>query len=89
MSAWSKRRRKPYTASGIRRLRCIRCGDRPAVHQWQICADGNHYRPLCIECDVRLNAMVLRFMNHPRPGPLMSAYLERATPAQQQENADE
>ncbi len=43
-------RRKPYTARGIVRLACFRCG-RPARFQWSICADGNVQRPLCGECD--------------------------------------
>lgn len=55
-------RRIPYTDRGIRRLKCIRCKIRPAVHQWQVCADGNVYRPICIPCDIALNRLVLRWM---------------------------
>ena len=54
-------RRKPYTAIGIRRLRCIRCGDQ-AKYQWQICADGNTWRPICAECDYELNKLVMLWM---------------------------
>ena len=54
-------RTKPYTKIGIRRLSCFRCGAQ-AEHQWQICADGNQYRPICCKCDVELNGVVLRFM---------------------------
>jgi hypothetical protein len=54
-------RRKPYTEIGIRRLPCVRCGSK-ARFQWQICADGNIWRPLCGECDVALNAMVMRWV---------------------------
>jgi len=54
-------RKKPYTEIGIKRKRCYRCG-RVAGTQWQICSDGNVYRPLCIECDIELNDMVLRWM---------------------------
>lgn len=53
-------KRTPYTARGIKRVKCFRCGG-PAVHQWNICADGG-YRPLCIECDIALNRLVLSFM---------------------------
>lgn len=74
MSEWTTRRRKPYTAAGIQRLRCIRCDEQQAVHQWQICADGNNYRPVCADCDVMLNHLVLRFMNHPKPSALMERY---------------
>lgn len=42
-------RKKPYTVIGIRRMKCFRCG-RPARHQWQICADGSQYRPICGAC---------------------------------------
>lgn len=54
-------RKKPYTLTGIRRLKCFRCGNQ-AVHQWQICADDNVYRPICLECDIALNEMVLKWM---------------------------
>lgn len=56
---WKKHgRKKPYTVIGIERLPCFRCGN-PAYHQWQICADGNLYRPVCLDCDIELNEMVL------------------------------
>lgn len=54
-------RKTPYTERGIRRLPCFRCGE-PACHQWQVCADGNVYRPICLKCDVALNRLVLRWM---------------------------
>jgi hypothetical protein len=57
-------RKTPYTVAGIRRLKCYRCGQ-PAVHQWQICADGNVWRPLCLACDIALNRMVLVWMGFP------------------------
>lgn len=54
-------RRKPYTAIGVRRLKCVRCGE-PAVHQWQICSDGNLYRPICNECDAGLNELAMQYV---------------------------
>lgn len=69
-------RRKPYTAAGIRRLPCFRCGA-PAVHQWNVCADGNLFRPLCLECDIALNQTVLRFMNDPDRAAKLKAYRKR------------
>ena len=54
-------RKTPYTETGIRRLKCFRCDSR-AEFQWQICSDGNVYRPLCPRCDVEMNEMVLKFM---------------------------
>lgn len=57
-------RLKPYTAAGIRRLKCYRCGER-ATQQWSICSDGNLHRPLCTVCDVALNELVLEWMRMP------------------------
>ena len=55
------KRVKPYTEIGIKRLKCFRC-DNKATQQWQICADGNVYRPICSQCDVVLNYLVMDFM---------------------------
>ena len=57
-------RREPYTEAGVRRLPCVRCRRR-AMFQWNACADGNLWRPLCLECDVELNRLVLRWMGDP------------------------
>jgi hypothetical protein len=54
-------RKKPYTQIGIKRLKCFRCG-KQAEHQWQICADNNIFRPICRECDIALNELVLKWM---------------------------
>jgi len=54
-------RLKPYTKIGIKRMKCFRCGNK-AIFQWQICSDGNQYRPICSECDIELNEMVLKWM---------------------------
>ena len=54
-------RSKPYTATGILRVPCVRCGA-PSRTQWQICADGRLYRPLCAPCDIALNEMVMRWV---------------------------
>ena len=54
-------RLKPYTETGIKRLKCFRCGNK-ATYQWQICSDGNQYRPICKQCDIELNEMVLKWM---------------------------
>lgn len=63
-SPWNKTRKKPYTELGIQRLKCIRCGYQ-ARTQWNICADGNNYRPLCYNCDIQLNRMVLKWARVP------------------------
>jgi hypothetical protein len=55
------RKKTPYTEQGIKRQKCYRCG-KPASEQWNICADNNIYRPICQECDIMLNELVLRWM---------------------------
>jgi len=72
---WKVRRRKPYTEIGIGRKNCIRCGNK-ARYQWNICADGNHYRPICEGCDIKLNRLVLKFMRHPHANQLADQYQE-------------
>ena len=71
---------KPYTQVGIRRLPCFRC-NRPAEYQWQICADGNVWRPLCVRCDIAMNDCVLRFMRDPDREEKMREYRKRVAPA--------
>lgn len=57
-------RKQPYTAIGIKRKKCFRCGSQ-AEFQWQICSDNNVYRPICRSCDIELNKVVLCFMKFP------------------------
>ena len=71
--SWATKRPEPYTALGVRRLTCVRCGAR-AMFQWQICSDGNNYRPLCADCDVALNQLVLDWMRHPQAAALGARY---------------
>ena len=54
-------RRKPYTWIGIRRKKCVRCGAK-ATCQWNACANGGRYVPLCYVCDREVNRMVLEYM---------------------------
>lgn len=76
-SLWRQRsRRTPYTGRGITRMACVRCGE-PAATQWQVCADGGVFRPLCLSCDVALNEMVLCWAGDPDAEAKMAAY--RAT----------
>ena len=67
-------RRKPYTAAGIRRCKCMRCGD-AAVHQWSACAVGNKNMPLCLKCDIKLNRVALNFvLGTAKAKPFMDRY---------------
>jgi len=77
---WKRRRREPYTEAGVRRLLCVRCGAQ-AAFQWQICSDGNNYRPLCAGCDVALNRLVLEWMQHPNAEALAEKYAAAKMPS--------
>lgn len=61
MSMEKAGRKKPFTNGQIAKLNCVRC-PRPARFQWNACADGNTWRPLCEICDIEVNVMVLRYM---------------------------
>lgn len=68
-------RREPYTADGIMRLLCSRAGcGRRAFASWGACADGNLQRPLCPECDVALNTMVLEWFGDPDAAAKLARY---------------
>lgn len=54
-------------------MRCFRCPRRAAT-QWNICADGNSFRPICLPCDVALNSLVLRFMRDPDRNEKIARY---------------
>lgn len=71
-------RLRPYTERGVRRLRCFRCQRPKPELQWQICADGNQFRPICRPCDVALNEMVLTFMGDRDMDRKMKAYRKAA-----------
>lgn len=58
-------RRKPYTQKGIKRVPCFKCGQ-PSSRQWQVCSLDNEYKGLCIECDIKLNRLVLQFFGVPQ-----------------------
>lgn len=66
-------RKEPYTGIGIRRMKCARCGDQ-AMFQWQICSDGNTFRPICLPCDIELNELVLNWMGDPDAKSKIEAY---------------
>jgi len=68
-------RREPYTDIGIKRLPCCRCGQK-ARYQWSICSDDNLWRPLCIECDIAMNKMVLEFIGFNDSKDKIKQYIE-------------
>ncbi len=73
----SDKRKKPYTQLGIRRFKCFRKGcNNQAIHQWSICSDGNVQRPICLECDIILNKIVLQFMEFDNVDELIERYIK-------------
>jgi hypothetical protein len=69
-------RKKPYTAIGIKRCKCVRCG-KPAHATWQACADDRLHRPFCLECDIELNELVLKWVGFPDWEEKMKRYKEK------------
>lgn len=68
-------RTTPYTTIGIKRLKCFRC-DNKAHASWQVCADDRIYRPMCLQCDIELNELVLKWMGDPLVNEKMMKYRE-------------
>ena len=70
-------RSRAYTTEEIEKTSCCACTAK-AVHQWKCCANGNRYLPICIDCDVDLNEMVLMLMRVPNRTRLMAAYRRKS-----------
>jgi len=69
-------RNKPYTETGIKRVKCLRCG-KPSSQQWQICSLGNKWAGICSECDIELNRMVLKFIGAKDWQKILKKYILR------------
>lgn len=69
-------RRTPYTARGISRVPCARCGA-PSRFQWQICADDRVFRGVCADCDIGINETVLKYVRLPGWRAKLAAYRRR------------
>ena len=68
-------RRHPYTQRGVERLPCTVAGCQNRAHaSWQICADNRLHRPICLDHDIELNRMVLRWMGDPEAETKMATY---------------
>jgi len=66
-------RREPYTVIGIKRKKCQRCSARPE-YQWNCCANGNRWVPVCRACDIELNELALDFFRIKGRRKLMRKY---------------
>jgi hypothetical protein len=68
-------RRTPYTAIGIRRVKCSMRGcRRKGYATWQVCADGRVFRALCWIHDIALNRLVLEWIDDPAIAQKMARY---------------
>jgi len=75
-------RRKPYTATGIRRAKCCKCGAQGHA-SWQVCADGRQHRVLCKKHDIELNEKTLVWaLGKEAAKPKIAAYRKKLESAQ-------
>ncbi|MBW3630997.1 MAG: hypothetical protein KY464_17120 [Gemmatimonadetes bacterium] len=49
------------------------------MHQWQICADDRVFRPLCLDCDIELNRMVLKWVGFADAAEKLARYVEKVS----------
>lgn len=68
-------RKNPYLEEDINKKECFKCG-KPSSYQWNICAD-NKYHPICKDCDIKLNELVLDFMEFPNKEKLLEKYRKK------------
>jgi NAD-dependent SIR2 family protein deacetylase len=67
----------PYTRRSIKRAQCVRCGER-ASDAFTICAAGTHRQlPVCKECDIAINAMIVRFLGFPDAEQMIETYARK------------
>lgn len=66
-------RAEPYTIEELLTLACVCCGA-PSHFQWNCCADGNLWRPLCGWCDIKINQVMLVLTNDPNVSRKIARY---------------
>lgn len=57
-------------------MKCARCGKK-GYASWQVCADDRVYRVMCMDCDIELNEMVLKWVGDPQADEKMKKYREK------------
>jgi hypothetical protein len=72
-------RAERYLADEITDVPCLRCGE-PSKQQFNVCANGGHFVPLCPACDVALNELVLTWLGVENTDALMAAYRAEILP---------
>ena len=72
------KRKKPYTAIGIRRIKCSKKGcNNSSLYQWQCCALGNNFFTLCAEHDIGLNEITCNYILGPQVKTLIKNYKKK------------
>lgn len=64
---------EPIPLKDLWDIPCVRCGQ-PSQCQWSVCANNGQYVPMCIDCDIALNHLVLTFLNFDDPDTLVNEY---------------
>ena len=54
---------------------CVHCGANSQC-QWVVCANGPDFIPMCIDCDIALNHLILSFLKFENCEDLMKQYKE-------------
>lgn len=70
-------RRRAYSEAGLKRVPCAHCGA-SSVAQWSLrpCAIGTTgWYPLCADCDMELNRLVMEFLRLPDAAERLAAYV--------------
>ena len=71
---WGKK--TSYTNEELSRTKCIRCGELSS-HVWGTCANGGYHIPLCENCDVSLNELILKWLVVSNWEELMEKYIRK------------
>jgi NAD-dependent SIR2 family protein deacetylase len=66
---------EPIAVEEIWETPCVRCGAHSQC-QWAICANNGNHLPLCIDCDIALNRLILMFLNV-EPDDFIADYREK------------
>lgn len=66
-----------YTEEELEITPCMRCGQVPSHHTFEICANGRRSVPVCKSCDIQLNRLVLEWFGLPddRVNKMMKEYV--------------
>lgn len=69
---------EPISLDQLWEVPCIRCGQ-PSQCQWNVCANKGLSLSLCLDCDIELNRVVLKFLGFQNPESYLEWYVEKLT----------